>query len=201
MVTLAASELNKRATHFLMTSGIVPRPIAWVGTRDLDGRRNLAPFSYYMGVSASPPRVAFSVSRGRKGVLKDTARNILTHRAFSVSLVSRPLVEAMAKTAQAVEADVDEFEFADLEALECTEIDAPRVAASPFAMECIVDQALDLETTHLFVGRVLRFHMHDQAWVDGQLSLDQIAAVGRLGVNADGTGQYLPIELARVFSL
>jgi len=201
MVTLAASELDKRATHFLMTSGIVPRPIAWVGTRDLDGRRNLAPFSYYMGVSASPPRIAFSVSRGRKGTLKDTARNVLAHRAFSVSLVSRPLVEAMVRTAQSVEADVDEFEFAELEALECTEIDAPRVAASPFSMECVVDEAFDLESTHLIVGRVLRFHMHDQAWVDGQLSLDQIAAVGRLGVNAGGTGQYVSVDLARVFSL
>ena len=201
MVTLAASELDKRATHYLMTSGIVPRPIAWVGTRDLDGRRNLAPFSYYMGVSASPPRVAFSVSRGRKGALKDTARNVLAHRAFSVSLVSRPLIEAMAKTAQAVGPDVDEFEFADLAAMECTDIDAPRVADSPFAMECVVDEALDLESTHLIVGRVVRFHMHDQAWVDGQLALDQIAAVGRLGVSADGTGRYVPVELARVFSL
>ena len=201
MVSLAASELDKRATHFLMTSGIVPRPIAWVGTLDLDGNKNLAPFSYYMGVSASPPRIAFSVARGRKGALKDTACNVLSNRVFSVSLVSRPLAAAMAKTAKPLAPDIDEFAVAGLSAADCTEIAAPFVADSPFVMECVVEQALDLDSTHLVIGRVVRFHMADEAWKDGKLDIERIEAVGRLGVESGGAGQYVPVELARVFSL
>ena len=51
-------------------------------------------------------------------------------------MVSAELAEAMNKTCQAVEPEVDEFELAGLEKRASNEIEVPHVAASPVVMEC-----------------------------------------------------------------
>ncbi|MGD8375142.1 MAG: flavin reductase, partial [Acidobacteriota bacterium] len=72
------SDLRGRDRYRLLISAIVPRPIAFVTTRGADGLVNLAPFSFFQGVSASPPTVSLAVSRKRDGSPKDTWRNIET---------------------------------------------------------------------------------------------------------------------------
>ena len=42
----------------LLVSTVVPRPIAWVTTQDVDGTLNAAPFSFFNAVSGNPPVVA-----------------------------------------------------------------------------------------------------------------------------------------------
>jgi flavin reductase (DIM6/NTAB) family NADH-FMN oxidoreductase RutF len=39
---------------------VAPRPIGWISTRALDGRVNLAPYSFFNGFSSLPPIVGFS---------------------------------------------------------------------------------------------------------------------------------------------
>ena len=34
---------------------VAPRPIGWISTRALDGRINLAPYSFFNGFSSAPP--------------------------------------------------------------------------------------------------------------------------------------------------
>ena len=45
-----------------LKSLIVPRPIGWISTIDSRGRVNLAPYSFYNGVSEHPPMVYFAVT-------------------------------------------------------------------------------------------------------------------------------------------
>ena len=67
-----------------MVGAIVPRPIAFVSTVSPDGVLNLAPFSFFTGISANPPVICFSpMVRGSDGGRKDTLRNIRSHRASS----------------------------------------------------------------------------------------------------------------------
>ena len=54
-------ELESRHAHDILTSSIIPRPIAWVSSINMKDRPNLAPFSFFTGVSWSPPILAFSV--------------------------------------------------------------------------------------------------------------------------------------------
>ena len=49
-----------------------PRPIAWVTTIDLEGRVNLAPFSFFNAFGANPAVVGFAPSLRRDGTKKDT---------------------------------------------------------------------------------------------------------------------------------
>ena len=54
-------ELDGRTRYQLLTSLVVPRPIGWLGTRSAAGRDNLAPFSYFAALSASPMLVGVSI--------------------------------------------------------------------------------------------------------------------------------------------
>ncbi len=55
----------------LLKAVVVPRPIAWMSTRGLDGILNVALHSYFTVLAERPPILGF-VSSGRK----DTLRNI-----------------------------------------------------------------------------------------------------------------------------
>ena len=55
---LADTRRDVPRVYRLLTSGIVPRPIAWVSTRSADGVDNLAPYSFFTVASVQPPVLA-----------------------------------------------------------------------------------------------------------------------------------------------
>ncbi len=162
--------LSPLAAYKLGTSVIVPRPIAWTGTRSERGVENLAPFSYFMGVSTRPPTVAVSIARQTDGRLKDSAHNILDTGVFTVSIVPHSHVsEACGLTSVAGEM-----------------VDAPRPAEALASMECVLVHAHDLGSTHLLVGEVKLYHLASHIVVEdkrGDLVVDSrvLDAVCRLG--------------------
>jgi flavin reductase (DIM6/NTAB) family NADH-FMN oxidoreductase RutF len=180
-VLIDPSELDRRAAYRLLTSIIIPRPIAWVGSSSLEGVDNLAPFSFFNGVSTHPPVVSISVARGRGGTLKDTTRNILETGAFSVSVVDIDRIEAMHHTSGGYRGDLSEFERVGVEAVECERIRAPRVAVAPASLECTLNRAIDLDTTHLILGDVVAIHVRQELMTDGALDPKAISVVARLG--------------------
>jgi flavin reductase (DIM6/NTAB) family NADH-FMN oxidoreductase RutF len=181
--------IDKASVYRLMTSAIVPRPIAWVGTTngtasavDDPTGDNLAPFSYFMGVSSAPPLLALSVARGRAGTLKHTARNILATSCFSVSIPSLSDLTAMHETGG--EWLGSEFEAVGVSRAAGTRIRAPRPANALFTMECELHHALDLESTHLFVGRVVLFSAAAGVLRGLEVDASVLAPIARLGGDA-----------------
>ena len=87
MATIATSDLKPIDLYRVMTSAIVPRPIAFVSTRNEDGSTNVAPYSFFMGVSSNPPVVCFSVTSSSKPEksVKDSLRNVLREKRFVVN--------------------------------------------------------------------------------------------------------------------
>ncbi len=154
-----AADLRPRDIYGLMTSLLVPRPIAWVGTRSPAGIDNLAPFSYFMGVSSKPPIVAISVASKRGGVIKDTAANIEATGVLSISLVSEDLLLPMHRSAQTFPPEVSEFEAVGIEAVDCEAVAAPRVAGARVSMACRLHQIVSLPTTRLILAEVITFHL------------------------------------------
>ena len=55
-------------THDPFKAIVTPRPIGWITSRSAKGEINLAPYSYFNGMSSRPPVVCFS-SEGRKDSL------------------------------------------------------------------------------------------------------------------------------------
>lgn len=154
--------LGGRERYQLLTSLVVPRPIAWVSTRSAQGQRNLAPFSYFAAVSATPFLVSVSIG-SRAGVDKDTLRNIRETGAFCVNLATEPQLAQVNESSGEWGSDVDEFVMAGLDSAEGDAVDAPYVASCPAVLECRVHRIVELEGSPntLVIGEVLRVRLSD----------------------------------------
>ena len=77
MLSLDPKELPVPKLHHYLLGSIGPRPIAFASTIDAQGRRNLAPFSFFNVFSANPPILIFSPARsGRTNTTKNTHDNV-----------------------------------------------------------------------------------------------------------------------------
>jgi flavin reductase (DIM6/NTAB) family NADH-FMN oxidoreductase RutF len=179
MPTFDTEQLRGREPYFLLTSLVVPRPIAWVSTLAEDGTANLAPHSYFNIVSSAPPIVHFTSS-----AVKDSLRNVRATGEFVVNVVSSDLVEAMNFTATDFPPEEDEFRWAGLEQTPSDRVAPPRVAQARAALECRVHQVLQVGNGHMVFGEVLRFHVDDAVWRDGRVDAEALDPVGRLSGSA-----------------
>lgn len=171
-----------RELYPLLTSSVIPRPIAWVSTLAEEGHINLAPFSYFNLVSSRPPILMVSVG-ARDGVPKDTAINILREKNFVVHLVSEPWLEAMNQTAADVESNVSEVEMTGLTPVDSTLIQTPGIKEARVRLECAYDQHIDYPHSTIIFGHIKMIHIDDDV-LDGSLvDPEKLAPIGRLGRN------------------
>jgi flavin reductase (DIM6/NTAB) family NADH-FMN oxidoreductase RutF len=182
----------------LLTSLVVPRPIGWISTWGTDRVANLAPFSYFAALSASPMLVGVSIGQRPDGP-KDTLANLRSAGAFCCNVVSEPLLEAMNETSATVPPTVDEFALAGLGCGQSARVDAPFVVEAPAVLECVVRQEVDLgeAPNTLVIGEVVGVLLDDSlALEDGTLSVlpEALRPVGRLA----GAAYALPGALRRV---
>ncbi len=169
----------------LLIGLVVPRPIGWVGSVSADGVRNLAPFSFFNAIAASPPTVLFSTIRAG-GVRKDTLSNVEETGVFTVNVVTEETVEAMNVTSGRYEASVDEFELAGLTAVDGSVVDAPMVGEAKANLECRLNQIVQIGTdgpmaASIVIGEVVLIHV-EGAILDGtRIDQEALRAVGRMG--------------------
>jgi flavin reductase (DIM6/NTAB) family NADH-FMN oxidoreductase RutF len=96
------------------------------------------------------------------GTTKDTVVNIRRTGEFVVHMVDIAIAEQMIVTGINFPSDVDEISFAGLTALPSVKVLPPRIAESPCAMECVVEQTIDYETRSIVLGRVVHMHVRDE---------------------------------------
>jgi flavin reductase (DIM6/NTAB) family NADH-FMN oxidoreductase RutF len=184
MPSIDPDSLSPVDRYRLMISSVVPRPIAWVTTLFPDGSVNAAPFSYFNGVSSTPPLV--SVAVGRRGRVpdgvsrkKDTVTNIERSGELVVNVVSTAAAEAMVGSAV-----VSETARNGLETVPSETVGTPGLALAPLRLECRVHSLLDLPEAHttLVLARVLRFVAAEGVLgPDGLADLAALDPLGRLG--------------------
>jgi flavin reductase (DIM6/NTAB) family NADH-FMN oxidoreductase RutF len=180
--TFDTAELEGIDRYKLLTGLIIPRPIGWVGTVDAAGRRNLAPFSYFNAVAATPPTVIFSTGRPA-GKIKDSLANVVATGEFTLSIVDENLVAAMHHSATEFPADVDEFDEVGLTAVMGDVVAAPMVAEAKVNLECRVLQIVDLgepTTASVVFGDVLRIHVAPTVLDGTRINHKELRAVGRI---------------------
>ena len=173
--------IGEAATYKLLIGCVVPRPIAWVSTVDAAGVRNLAPFSFFMGVCGDPPTIAFS-SGPREGGSKDTVRNVEASGEFVVNVVDDAHAEAMNASSGEYPPEVDEFAVAGLAAAPGVRVKAPRVATAPISLECRVAQIVRVgHGPHSVVfGEIVYLHIRDDLY-DARTGRIDVAALHPLG--------------------
>lgn len=171
----------------LMIGSIVPRPIAFVSTVSADGINNLAPFSFFTGISANPPVVCFSPMINLAGRRRDSLINAETMHEFVVNVVSERIVEQVNATAVDVPPEVDEFVLSGLTPVASDIVRPPRVGEAQISMECKLLQVVEISREKLggslVIGEVLRFHIADSLFDSFRIDADQLGAVGRMAGN------------------
>ena len=180
MQRFVTADIDVADAYKLLSGLVVPRPIGWIGTRSSDGINNLAPFSFFNAVAASPPTVMFAPT-GQPMARKDTLANVRETGVFTVNIVTFDLRAAMNETSGTHAPEVDEFEVAGLTVSEATAIDAPTVAEAPASFECTVSKIVDIGHapmgSSVVFGEVVAFNVADRL-LDGtrvdQAGLDSI---------------------------
>jgi flavin reductase (DIM6/NTAB) family NADH-FMN oxidoreductase RutF len=185
-MTLDFATLPLREAYAWMIGTILPRPIAWVSTISSEGRTNLAPFSFFQGVSANPPTLMFSQTNDRAGNRKDTVRNIEQVPEFVVNLVPYALAEPMNATAAPLPYGESEFERFGIAQAPSLRVRPPRVAGAPVSFECALHSIVRIgegpASSNVVFGRILAAHV-DESVLDAEGRPDpaKLDLIGRMG--------------------
>lgn len=183
---LDLSSLKPREAYQWLTSTILPRPIAWVSTISGSGITNLAPFSFFQGVTSSPPSLLFIPVNGRDGTKKDTMRNVEEVPEFVVNLVPQRLAGPMNACAALLPYGESEFATFGIEPAPAEKVRPPRVAGSPVSFECKVHQIVSVGegplAANVVIGLILNMHVDDAVLgADGYPDSAKLDLIGRLG--------------------
>ncbi|MFO1321465.1 MAG: flavin reductase family protein [Burkholderiales bacterium] len=177
---------------------VAPRPIGWISTIDRDGRRNLAPYSFFNAVNDVPPLLYFSTNAMRK----DTLNNIEATGEFVVNFVGAAQAQAMNTTSASVAPDVDEFALAGLTAVPSNLVKAPRVGGAIAAMECRLCRIQRLATADgaeidawITIGEVVGVHIDSTYLKDGVFDTAGARPIARCGYRGDY------VEVNRIFEM
>ncbi len=194
---LDPNTLDASQRYRLMISGIVPRPIAFVSTINQEGVANLAPFSFFTGIGASPMRLLFCPANQSDGTEKDTLRNAKPVSEggtgqFVVNVATEAYAREVAAAAEPLAYGESEFNLTGLSMAASQVVKPPRLAESPVAFECETSQVIRLGSnepggpipggSNIVMGRVVHIFVRDDL-IDGKYHVDPagLAAIGRMG--------------------
>lgn len=179
----AASDLTPRERYKVLTSFILPRPIAWVTTLGPTGVVNAAPFSFFNAFCEDPPLCMFAANRKPNGEDKDTFLNIQRTGEFVVNIADEPLAKAMHESSGDFPPDIGEPDYLGLKLAPSTRIAVPRLAEIPWAMECKLWKLIDVnDDRRLIMGEGIHFHIRDELWDDKamRVHMDRYHPIGRM---------------------
>ena len=169
---------------------VVPRPIGWISSIDGEGNVNLAPYSFFNGVSYSPPTVMFSSGQGlvEDDRMKDSVRNILETGEFVHNFSTWDTRDAMNASSETLPKNVDEMAVAGLTSIPSKLIKAPRVKESPIHFECKLVDSLELSNTTgdnrytVVFGEVIGVHIDDELINEGgRIDIGKLHPIARMG--------------------
>jgi flavin reductase (DIM6/NTAB) family NADH-FMN oxidoreductase RutF len=184
--------LSVAERYKLLTGGIIPRPVALVSTVSVDGRSNLAPYSFYNGICSNPMSLLFCPINDADGSMKDTLRNALPQAEggtgqFVVNVASEAYAGSIRLAGATVQGVECEFATTGLTPVQGTRVRAHRVIEAPLAYECETLQVIRLGIGipaggNIVVGRVVMVHVHEDL-VNERYHVDRevLGAVGLVG--------------------
>jgi flavin reductase (DIM6/NTAB) family NADH-FMN oxidoreductase RutF len=183
---LKPEELSIKDNYKLIIGSILPRPIALISTLSKDDIPNLAPFSFFTGITSKPPTIGFAPAlKGKEGDKKDTLSNVESSREFVVNVVSEDITEKMIKTASDLPANIDEFQVAGFTPIESIIVKPPRVKESLINLECKLYKVVYIGdgsagSGAFVIGEIVAYHIDDSIYHDGKIDTALLKPVGRL---------------------
>ena len=173
---------NTNQNYKLMSQTIIPRPIAWVVT-ECNGVVNIAPFSYFIGLSSNPASVLISVGHRVDGTPKDTLANIRETRKCTICMVQERDLKPMHFSSKAIDRELSEAEVFDIDIESVVEGYPPMIQGVPVAYFCDFNQEIDLGggSTIPLVLNVNEIFVDDESIIDKERISIRFKPVARIG--------------------
>lgn len=179
-------DLTWRERYHLMSSVVVPRPIALVSTVSSNGVFNCAPYSLFNIIAYHPVPIVYIAPGRREGIhKKDTLVNIEQTREFVVNMVTEEIAEKMSITSGYYPPEVSEFQVAGLTPVPSDLVKPPRVGESPVNFECRLLEIKQIGkpvVAEMVMGEVLRLHIRDDWYKNGAVDPVLFHVIGRMGL-------------------
>lgn len=190
MIVFEPSEHTPGKAQGMLSSLIVPRPIAMISTESEDGVVNVAPYSYFCPVTGSPALVAVTIGGRREGdgAPKHTWENATRTGDFVINITTAAMMEHIEIAAMEFPADVSESEIAGWTPIPSQKVSHPSIAESPAHLECKIHQVVDLglsevhhSTVHLVVAEVVCVVMDESICTpDYKVDVRALQPIGRM---------------------
>ncbi|NPA66837.1 MAG: flavin reductase family protein [Epsilonproteobacteria bacterium] len=167
----------------LMAQTIIPRPIAWIVTQDEKGSLNIAPFSYFMGLSSEPPTMMVSIGHKSDGSQKDTLKNLRQNKKCTICMIDESFLEKMHFSSKELDSSISEVEIFDIETIKVIDGFPPMVKDVPSAFFCELYQEIDLKgsKTIPMVIEIKSQFINDKIITDKEKITLQYEPVARIG--------------------
>jgi len=185
---LTLSDLSPGKRYSILSSLVVPRPIAWVTTLNENGGVNAAPFSYFNLMGDDPPLAVLGIGKRPGGAAKDTFLNIRRTREFVINIVTEANAEAMNLCATDFPPGVSEVEALGLATEPSALVKPPRLSLAPAQIEAREVQTLLIGNTQVTIGELLAVHIRDE-FIDVEklrVHTEKMGMIGRLQGGLDG---------------
>jgi flavin reductase (DIM6/NTAB) family NADH-FMN oxidoreductase RutF len=183
---LDPATLPHQSIYKILTGSILPRPIGWITSIDINGNPNLAPFSFFNVVCSNPPTLLFCpLIRGTDGKAKDTLNNIRATHEFVVNIVTEELLGAMNATSIEAPPEFNEIKFAGLTLASSVTVKPPRVKESPIHFECKLNQIIDINDQpgggSIVIGTITHIHAEERVMLgQDKVDIKELKPIGRL---------------------
>ena len=162
---------------------VAPRPIGWITSMSSKGEINLAPYSFFNGITDKPPIVMFS-SEGPK----DSVAFVEETKEFVCSLSTYDLRMEMNATSAPLMRGESEMRHAGLEPAPSQLVRPPRVKASPCALECKWIKTVSFDDVegrkldrYVVFGHVVGVYIDDRFIANGRLNTAAMKPIARCG--------------------
>ena len=179
---LNLSELTPGQRYRVLSSLVVPRPIAWVTTLNEDGQVNAAPFSYFQLMGENPPLVVLGIGRRSDGTAKDSFRNIRRSREFVINIVTEGNAEYMNLCATDFPPALSEVTALGLATEPSSVVKPPRLSIAPAQLEGRELQTLLIGGNQVVMGELLVAHIRNE-FIDAEnlhVLTEKMHLIGRL---------------------
>jgi flavin reductase (DIM6/NTAB) family NADH-FMN oxidoreductase RutF len=185
-MTIDVADAGVVEVYRTLVEVVTPRPIAWVTSIDMEGKVNLAPFSFFNAFGANPPVVVFSPTRRRDGTKKDTLLNVEATGEFVLNAAVEPLAEQINLSSKELPHGASEVELTGLTLRPSTRVQVPRIAEVPVSLECRMLQIIPVGdgplSANLVLGEVVMIHVDDGILdASGRVDPRKLRTIARLG--------------------
>lgn len=169
------------ANYKILSNSITPRPIAWISTKSNADIINLAPFSFFAPLCATPMIFGISIMNKSNGDMKDTLLNAKLTKKATICTVQPDFLESMQQTSTELPYNISEASTYKIPTIEIAKDYPPCVDGVKVAFFCDFKDVLQFsETCSTLILQAQKVFIDDELYSESlNFSLQNVGRCGK----------------------